>query len=337
MGKNYRQLSLEERCAITRLRAEGESIRQIATIMDRAASTIAREIKRNQGLQGNYKASYADEKAWARRWRGSKLERQPSLQKYVIDSLVMGMSPQQIAGRLKLDNYSTYISHESIYRFIYAQYARTKDNSWRLLLHRGKFKRGSQRRKGGGSVSFIKHRTSIDKRPKYINKRKEFGHWEADLIMFSNKKDNVLVMQERKSRFIALVAQTDKKAKTVIDNKKEILSSLPTNLRRTITMDNGTEFASHYELTQDLNMQTYFCDPHSPWQKGGIENINGRLRRYLPRKTNISSITDQDLQLLALQLNSTPRKCLDYKTPIEVLSPYLLHFKCELTFPFSWE
>lgn len=269
----------------------------------------------------------------ARRWRGLKLERQASLQKYVIDRLVMGMSPQQIAGRLKLDSYNTYISHESIYRFIYAEYARTKDRSWRLLLHRAKFKGGFRGRRGGGSANFIRHRVSIDKRPKHINKRKEFGHWEADFMMFSNKKSNILVMQERKSRFITLVAQADKKSNTIIGNKKEVLSSLPASLRRTITMDNGTEFSNHYELTQDLNMQTYFCDPHSPWQKGGIENINGRLRRYLPLDTDISSLSNDDLQLLALQMNSIPRKCLGYRRPIEVLSPHMLHFKCELTFP----
>jgi IS30 family transposase len=130
---------------------------------------------------------------------------------------------------------------------------------------------------------------------------------------------------------------TDKKAQTIITNQKKVFSNLPAHLRRTLTMDNGTEFANHYELTKHLNMQTYFCNPHSPWQKGGIENINGRLRRYLPLSTDISSLSQTDLQILALQMNSTPRKCLGYKAPIEVLSTHLLHFKCELTknFPLS--
>lgn len=333
MGKNYKQLSLEERCTIALLRSEGKSIRQIATIMDRSASTIAREIIRNQGAHANYKPSYADEKAWARRWRGSRLERQPSLQKHVVDRLVMGWSPQQISGRMKLDHSTTFISHESIYRFIYAQYARTNNNSWRLLLPRAKFKRGFRGRKGGSPVNFIKHRISIAKRPKHINMRKQQGHWESDLIIFSDKKHNVLVTQERVSRFVMLAAQTDKKAQTILDNQNKMFSNLPAKLRRSLTMDNGTEFSYHYELGNNFNMKTFFCNPHSPWQKGGIENMNGRLRRYLPRNYDISSLSDQDLQLIALQINSTPRKCLAYKTPIEVISNQLLHFNCELTFP----
>lgn len=333
MGKNYKQLSLEERYKISSLRAERISIRQIAATLDRSASTIAREIARNKASSANYEPFHADEKAWARRWKGSRLERQPSLQKYVVDRLVMGWSPQQISGRLKRDNSITVLSHESIYRFIYAQYARTKNNSWRLLLPRAKFKRGFRGRKGSNPANFIKHRVSIKERPKHIDKRLEFGHWEGDLLMFSDKLSNILVVQERKSRFVMLTAQANKRAPTVINNQTNLFSNLPKKLRKTLTLDNGTEFSHHYELNDNLNMKTFFCNPHSPWQKGGIENLNGRLRRYLPRKTNLSSLSEQDLQILALQINSTPRKCLDYNTPIEVLSKQLLHFKCELTFP----
>jgi len=332
MGKNYKQLSLEERCRISSLHAERNSIRKIASTLDRAPSTIAREIKRNRG-SNQYKPSYADEKAWARRWFGSKLERQPSLQKYVIDKLTMGWSPQQIAGRLKLDKCSVTISHESIYRFIYAQYARTKNKSWRLLLPFGKFKRGFRGRRCGGPISFIKNRVPIKDRDIKINKRKQFGHWEGDLLMFSDKISNILVLQERKSRFVVLTPQKNKKSQTIINNKKRIFSALPKDLVRSLALDNGTEFACHHELNKDLNMKTFFCNPHSPWQKGSVENMNGRLRRYLPRNTNLSSVCDQDLQLLALKINSTPRKCLDYKTPLEVISSQMLHFKCESTFP----
>ena len=331
MGKNYKQLRLEERYRIAHLQAEGRSIRQIAAIMDRSASTISRELIRNRGA--NYKPSYADEQAWARRWRGSRLERQPSLQKHVVDRLVMGWSPQQIAGRLKLDDSNILISHESIYRFIYVQYARTKDKAWRLLLPRAKFKRGFRGRKGGNPANFIKHRVSIAQRPRHIDSRKQPSHWESDLLMFSDKLHNVLVSQERASRFVILTAQSNKKAQTIINNQLKSFAKFPAELRRTLTLDNGTEFSHHYELTNNLNMKTFFCNPHSPWQKGGVENINGRLRRYLPRNTDISSISDSDLQLLQLQINSTPRKCLAYKTPLEVMYSQLLHFKCESTSP----
>lgn len=331
MGKNYQQLSLEERNKISSLQADKKSIRQIATIMDRSASTIAREIARNKSSNGIYKALHADEKSWARRWKGSRLVRQPELQEYVVNRLVMGWSPQQIAGRLRQEESSIYLSHESIYRFIYTQYAKTKDNSWRLLLPRAKFKRGFRGRKGGNPVNFIKHRVSIDQRPKHVAKRKQIGHWETDLIMFSNKKHNVLVTQERLSRFVTLAAQTDKKAQTIFDNHQQWFANMPPKMRKTLTQDNGTEFSFHHLIANKFNMKTYFCDPHSPWQKGGIENLNGRLRRYLPRHTDLTTLSEEDLQLISLRMNTTPRKCLDYKTPLEVFSKHLLHFKCELT------
>ena len=337
MGKNYQQLSLEERNKISSLQADKKSIRQIATIMDRSASTIAREIARNKSSNGIYKALHADEKSWARRWKGSRLVRQPELQEYVVNRLVMGWSPQQIVGRLRQEESSIHLSHESIYRFIYTQYAKTKDNSWRLLLPRAKFKRGFRGRKGGNPANFIKYRVSIDERPKHIAKRKQIGHWETDLIMFSNKKHNVLVTQERLSRFVTLAAQTDKKAQTIFNNHEQWFANMPPEMRKTLTQDNGTEFSFHHLIANKFNMKTYFCDPHSPWQKGGVENLNGRLRRYLPRNTDLTTFSEEDLQLISLRMNTTPRKCLDYKTPLEVFSKYLLHFKCELIFQLSLE
>lgn len=333
MGKTYRQLSLEERCTLARLYGSGQTIRQIAAIMDRPPSTISREIVRNRNAKGEYLPVYADEKAWARRWTGPKLARHPDLRAYVLDRLAMGWSPQGIAGRMALEQHSIRISHESIYRFIYAQYARTKNGGWRLYLPKAKFKRGFRGRRGGSSHQHIKHRTPIDQRPKDIENRNEIGHWETDLMMFADKKHNLLVMQERKSRYICIIGQKDKLAQHVVDNQKAWFAKLPAPLRLTLTQDNGTEFALHYQITQELNMQTYFCNPHSPWQKGGIENMNGRLRRYLPRKTTPEQLSEQNIKLIALKMNTTPRKCLGYKTPIEVFSEHLLHFKCESTFP----
>jgi transposase, IS30 family len=333
MGKTYRQLSLEERCTIACLQEDGQTIRQIATVVDRAASTVSREIKRNTGTGAKavYRPAYADELAWSRRWQGSKLERQPDLQVLVLDRLAMGWSPEQVAGRLACEQGKMVISHESIYRFIYAQIRRTNDFSWRLYLPRAKFKRGYRGHGGGASQLHIKHRIPIGKRPASVDKRHQMGHWEADLMMFSNKKDNLLVAQERVSRFIFIALQTDKKADRIAGNLANWFAPLPPQMRRTFTQDNGTEFAKHHHLNNDPGMKTFFCDPRSPWQKGGVENANGRLRRFLPTKIKVDEITDQEIELIADICNNTPRKCLGFKTPAEIFQKQLLHFKCEST------
>jgi IS30 family transposase len=337
MGKRYQQFSLEERYDVARLRADGRSIRQIATALGRAASSVSREVKRNCGANGDYKAVQADDKRWARRWRGSRLVRQPALFELVMSKLVMGWSPEQIAGRLAQQHSALSISHESIYRFIYAQIARTKDYSWRRFLPRGKSKRGWFPRPSTQG-SLIKDRVSLEKRPLYINRRRQLGHWETDLVMLSDKKHNLLVAQERSSRFTFIAKQNGKFAQPTVDHLKDWLLPLPPALRRTLTQDNGSEFAQHHQLNPE-GIKTYFCDPHSPWQKGGIENMNGRIRRYISLKTNPESFSDGDVQSLALLLNSTPRKCLGFKTPLEVFSKHfqLLHLECESTFPLSRE
>ena len=165
MGRSYEQLSLDDRCEIARLSANGSSIRQIAAALDRPPSTISRELKRNSGAQVGYKPRYAQQQTQARRWKGSRLERDESLRAAVIERLASGWSPEQIAGRLKLEQRRQVISYESIYRFIYAQLARTKDYRWRHCLPRGKSKRGCRGRKGGGSQNFIEGRVSLAERP----------------------------------------------------------------------------------------------------------------------------------------------------------------------------
>jgi len=337
MGKTYRQLSLEERCTIARLCETGQSYRQIAANLHRAPSTIAREISRNKASQAGYRPAYADERAWARRWRGSRLERQPDLRHAVLTRLAMGWSPEETAGRLAREKGSTVISHESIYRFIHAQIRGTKDYSWRHYLPRAKSKRGCRGRKGGSSTGHIKDRVCIGQRPKHVEARRKPGHWEADLLMFSNKRDNILVAQERVSRFTLLARLKDKKADAVRQTLENWFEKMPQELRCSLTQDNGTEFADHYKLNTALGLKTYFCKPRSPWQKGGVENMNGRLRRFLPRRLDPSTLSGQTIQDLARQINDTPRKCLGFQTPAEVFSTHLLHFKCESTFPPSRE
>ena len=333
MGEYYRQLTLEERCTIARLHENGQSYRTIAASLGRAPSTVAREITRNKANQAGYRPAYADELAWGRRWHGSRLERQPDLQQAVLTRLAMGWSPEQTAGRLARENGGTVISHESIYRFIYAQIRRTKNYDWRHYLPRAKFKRGYRGRKGGSSIEHIKHRVCISQRPKSVEKRRNPGHWEADLLMFSNRRGNILVAQERLSRFTLLARLKDKKAAAVSQTLSQWFETMPPKLRRTLTQDNGTEFADHHKLNAALDLKTYFCKPRSPWQKGGVENMNGRLRRYLPRKLDPSGLSGYDVTSLAQRMNATPRKCLGFQTPAEVFSAHLLHFKCESTFP----
>src|ERR1044072_8519618 len=178
MGRRYDQLSLEDRCTIARLQAEGRSIRQIAAALDRTASTISRELRRNRGSYVGYKPGYAQEQAKARRWVGSRLERDPTLRRAV--RLARGWSPERVAGRLAREAGRKVISYESIYRFIYSQIARTKDYRWRRYLPRGKSKRGFRGRRGGSSAIFIKARIPVSKRPLSAQGRKDSGHSEAD-------------------------------------------------------------------------------------------------------------------------------------------------------------
>ncbi len=329
MGQKYSQLSLEERCSIAQWHCAGQSIRKIAAALDRQPSTISREVKRNRGRKVGYKPSYAHEQAKARRWRGSRLARQPDLQKHVLDRLAMGWSPAQIAGRLALAKDSRRISHESIYRFIYAAMRRTDEGSWRHYLPRAKSRRGRRARLSASPVHTIANRIPLAKRPRAAKNRKQPGHWEADLMLFKTYSQNVLTVHERTSRFTVFLHQTNKASSTTLRSLERFFANLPQALRKTIAFDNGNEFALHSSLAGSSGLSTYFCDPHSPWQKGGVENAIGRMRRMLPTKTRIGDLTNRDFLARASIYNHTPRKCLDFQTPAEVFSKLLLHFKCD--------
>ena len=332
MGTRYIQLSLEDRCRIAGLQAQGHSIRQIAADLDRAPSTIAREIRRNTGRRVGYKPAYADEQTRARRWKGSKLERNQALRQTVLDRLRQGWSPEQVAGRLARQQANTTVSHETIYRFIYAQIARTKDYRWRNYLPRAKSKRGWRGGRGGSSTSFIEGRIPLSLRPAQASDRQTPGHWEADLMMFAKYGQAILTVHERSSRILLAARPDNKTANLIAELIEQLLRPIPPQLRRTITFDNGTEFARHTRL-HSLDLQTFFCDPYAPWQKGGIENAIGRMRRLIPRKTDLATISNRHFTALLQAYNATPRKCLDFQTPAELFLEYLLHFKCESTSP----
>lgn len=300
--------------------------------MDRSASTISREMKRNRGTQVGYRPAYAAEQAWARRWRGSRLERQTELRDTVLQRLSEGHSPEQVAGRLRLEEGRAVLSAESIYRFLYAQIRRTGDTDWRNYLPRRKYKRGYRRPGSDTSpMRLIPQRVGLSERPPEVLQRTVGGHWEADLMLFSQPGHVVLVAQERASRLLIASHLNSKAATPIMQQLERNFAVLPQQLRQSITFDNGAEFSHHHRLHDSLKMKTFFCDKRSPWQKGGIENAIGRLRRTLPRKALPSSISQPHIDTITRRYNHTPRKCLGFKTPAETFLSHLLHFKCEST------
>ena len=247
----------------------------------------------------------------------------------------MGWSPEQIAGRLALDNAPTSISHESIYRYVYHRAAQ-KDYANRLLPM-AKGRRGRLRRGGVSSLDHIKHRVGLAERPAEADDRRTAGHWEADMMLFSKYGQNVLVAHERQSRLVLAANPGHRRADRIAKRLADMLRPLPEQLRKTIAFDNGTEFARHHQLAERIGIQTFFCDAYAPWQKGGVENAILRLRRQLPRKTDLETISPERLDEIVARYNNTPRKCLGYKTPAEAFLQNLevLHFKCESSSPLA--
>lgn len=326
MGRSYQQMSLRERVEIEILRRSGVSMQRIACLLDRSVSTISRELARNGRPTKQWSGAYDGERAHQlalrrRRWDARfKLARQPDLRELVRTSLAMGQSPEQIAGRLALEQGKPLISHESIYRFAYHRSA--QKDYWHKLLPRAKSRRGRMHRGGGSSASRMSQRRSIAERPAEVDDRAVPGHWEADLMAFSRYGQYVLVTHERTSRLLSVERLPDKTAAGVRCKLSARLAELPRTLRRSLTFDNGTEFALHYKLRCKLSHGTFFCDPHAPWQKGGIENAIGRMRRTLPRKSDLATIDTHNLKALVERYNNTPRKCLAFKTPNEVFSEF---------------
>ena len=332
MGTRYEQLSIEERVEVARLRGEGRSIRQIAAALDRAPSSISRELRRNGGSL--YRPGYAEEQARARRWKGSRLDRQPGLREEVLACLAAGFSPEQTCATLERRHGRRLIGAETIYRFVAAQIVRRKDYSWRHLLPRGKARRGFRGKRGGSSALHIERRVAITERPAIVADRAQSGHWEADLMLFAKYGQAILTLHERSSRLLIATKPKGKAARPIAATIARLLKPLPPALRRSVTFDNGTEFARHYDL-HPMAIDTFFCDPYAPWQKGGIENAIGRLRRRIPRKTDLASLPQADLDSHIAAYNNTPRKCLGWKTPAEVFLDQVLHFKRDSTSPLS--
>jgi len=294
----------------------------IGDALGRSKSTISRELKRNQAPPGQYWPDTAQSKTLERRKRGSLLDRDEQLRAFVLNQMQCHYwTPEQIAGHLKHNQKKLRsISHESIYAWIY-QKPQVKEKLWKFLT-RHKAKRGLRKSKGSG-VSRIPNRTSIHDRPKVVDLKKEFGHWEADLMAFMKNSKHILVLRERKTMFTLSIKLNQKKAPEAAQAIINLMKDLPPESRKTITFDNGGEFAHHKDVCEALKLSSYFCDAYASWQKGGIENTNGRLRRDLPRNTNIQAMQKEDFDETLENYNSTPRKKLMWKTPLEAFTKNL--------------
>jgi IS30 family transposase len=311
----YTQLTMPERMRLYTFLEMGLSKIQIAQRLGRHRSTIYREVQRNRRSIG-YLPGIAHRKSQKRRAdKPGKIRTGPRLYDYILRGLKRGLSPEQIAGRMKREVKPFYVCHETIYRYIY----RLGNKGLYRLLHYKKRRRGNRwgRKVGSGKYCGI---TLITERPQEIESREEFGHWEGDTIAFSNTKYlNVATYVERKTRFVVLDKHADRKTATVLGALECRIQRHPSKLWKTVTFDQGSEFADYRPLERRTRCKTYFCEPHSPWQRGSNENMNGRLRRYLPRSIDIQAVTQENLNDLAKKINNIPRKCLDYMTPREAL------------------
>jgi IS30 family transposase len=326
-----RRLTFAEREEIALGRAAGLSVRQIARQLGRAPSTVSREINRgclNRRPRGRYRATLAQARAdeRARRPKPSKLAGTPLLGAHVQQALLEGWSPEQIAARLVEDfpdDEHMRISHEAIYQALFVQGRGGLRRELTACLRTGRALR-KPRRRVDGHRERIKDKVMIDERPAEAEDRAVPGHWEGDLILGANGISAIGTLVERSTRFVMLLhLPNDHRAETVRDAIVDKITTLPVALRRSLTWDQGIELARHTEITFAADLPVYFCDPHSPWQRGTNENTNGLLRQYFPKNADLATYSADHLDAVAAQLNGRPRKTLGFKTPAEVLARLL--------------
>lgn len=321
MSKYYVHLTEAERELIAKMRWEGNGPSEIARTLGRNKGTISRELARNASSEYHcYTPCQAHKRSEQRKLaaRHSRpLLKSKKIQQYVRRKLKIGWSPEIIAGRLKQEHPGISICPEAIYQFIYH-----RDTPDRELLisqlcraHRKRRIRGKGRKV---RKTKIPNRIPIDARPKAVEHRKQFGHWEADTMISRGSKTALHSVTERKTRLLRLSKLA---CKTAAETNKAVIRALrrlPPKARRTLTLDNGTENAAHQELTATLGTKCYFARPYAAWQRGSNEQINGLVRRYLPKGTNFSKIDKEQIKRIERLINNRPRKCLGFKTPLEV-------------------
>src|SRR6201997_442032 len=317
--RSLRTLTLAEREDISRGIASGLSIREIANGLQRAGSTVSREVSRHGG-RPLYRANEADHQAWesALRPKVCLLAIDGKLRTIVASKLILDWSPEQISAWLKVhypNNESMRVSHETIYRSLFIQ-ARgvLKKELIQHLRSKRLIRRSRHSRAAGQSRGQIVDAISISGRSAEVEDRAIPGHWEGDLLAGS-KNSHIATLVERYSRFTMLVKVPSKDTTTVVAALSKHVLKLPATLRRSLTWDRGHEMAKHKSFTVDTNVKVYFCDPQSPWQRGTNENTNGLLRQYFPKKTDLSGSSQADLNKVALRLNQRPRQTVGFQTP----------------------
>jgi len=317
MKKTYKQLNADERDKIAIFMAKGFNLNNIARMLGRNRSTISREIRRNGAAK--YKI-YTPHAAEARsKLRKSAANTHPRLKnifirEYVHRKIKDGWTPEIISGTLKKEHPENAISHESIYQYIYAEAQELKKHLPRHYQVRRK-----RKAKKTGSVETIPGRAGIDQRPEEINDRSEFGHWESDSMVSRQSHAALVVQLERLSRYVKIKKVFANKAESVSSAIIQNLMDIDTSLRKSITYDNGKENVKHQDVNQALGISSYFCNAYRSWEKGSVEQVIGLIRRYLPKKTDFAKVTESRIKYIENQLNSRPRKCLNFATPYDVL------------------
>lgn len=322
----YHQLSLEERIEAYALRSKGVSLRRIAVMLGRSHTTLSREWKRNSNPTFGYRPTWAQNASCER----SSIQhckarlKNYHIFRYVREKLSLHWSPEQIAGRLLIDCPGQSIHHETIYRYIYGDPQARSDRLWQFLpYHRyRRMKRNTGRKVKAEKIDGI---ARINERPISVLFREQVGHWETD-NMVGRVSDTVVIsaLVERKTRYTHLSLLPNKLAQTKAASVVKRLADYPFRLRRTLTTDNGAENRNHHYVTDQLITPVYFCNPYHSWEKGTVENTVGRVRRFLPKGKSLNSVSIEIVAAVEEQLNSTPRKCLGYKTPKEALHEDLM-------------
>lgn len=317
-------LRATEREEISRGLAEGLSVRGLAARLRRAPSTISREIRRHGGRQ-RYRAQTADRRAWARSRRPKvcRLATHARLRRAVATRLARQWSPQQIAGWLRAtfpSDPAMQVSHETIYRTLFVQSrGALKRELLQHLRRERRFRHARAARRVGHRQGRIVDAVSIRERPADVADRAVPGHWEGDLLL-GGRSSYVATLVERQSRYVILVRLPNKETGTVVGALAKRVQRLPQGLVKSLTWDRGTELANHRAFTVATNVAVYFCDPQSPWQRGSNENTNGLLRQYLPKGADFSTVSQAQLDAIALRLNTRPRLTLGFQTPAAKLA-----------------
>jgi len=330
MSASYHHLSSEERVAIMMARQDNESLRKISRRLGRSVSTISREIRR--AGSPDYDATQAAKGYRERRQkcvRKPVLEPDTALYEHVHDRLVYDCwSPEQISKHLRAmpaEQRPGMVSHETIYATIYAQPRGSLRQGMIESLRQAKAKRG-RRRATAARAGFVQEKQRIEHRPAEVEQRQVPGHWEGDFIKGAYNRSAVGVLVERKTRFVVLCRMDGCTSDDALIGFERQMKKLPAFLRQSMTYDRGSEMACHELLSKRLKLNIWFCDPHAPWQRGSNENTNGLLRQFLPKGTDLSQVSQLELNRIAKLLNGRPRKTLNWKTPDQAMTEEIKNF-----------